>query len=70
MSRYIESHILKDLKKKMVFVGGPRQSGKATLAKNILKQKGGLYLNWDLVPDRKAILQMEWERKKKLINCL
>ena len=30
--RYIYSYILKDLKKKMVFVGGPRQVGKTTLA--------------------------------------
>jgi predicted AAA+ superfamily ATPase len=34
--RYINSYIIEDLKKKMVFVGGPRQVGKTTLAKSIL----------------------------------
>ncbi|MBW2590458.1 MAG: hypothetical protein JRD71_07025 [Deltaproteobacteria bacterium] len=33
--RYITPHILDDLKRKMVFVGGPRQVGKTTLAKAI-----------------------------------
>jgi predicted AAA+ superfamily ATPase len=31
--RYIEPFILEDLAKKMVFVGGPRQVGKTTMAK-------------------------------------
>lgn len=44
---YITSHILDDLKKKMVFVGGPRQVGKTTLAKAILTSSypDGRYLN-------------------------
>ena len=33
--RYIYPYILKDLKKKMVFVDGPRQVGKTTLAKAV-----------------------------------
>src|SRR3990167_8167320 len=32
MKRYITQHIIKDLQKKMVFIGGPRQVGKTTLS--------------------------------------
>jgi predicted AAA+ superfamily ATPase len=34
--RYLVPHILKDLQKKMVFLGGPRQCGKTTLAQDLL----------------------------------
>jgi MoxR-like ATPase len=33
--RYIARYVLEDLKKKMVFIGGPRQVGKTTLAKAV-----------------------------------
>lgn len=33
MRRYLESQLRKDLERKMVFVAGPRQVGKTTLAK-------------------------------------
>ena len=36
--RYIAPFILEDLRKKMVFVGGPRQVGKTTLAKAVLSK--------------------------------
>jgi predicted AAA+ superfamily ATPase len=44
--RDIMPHILEDLGKKMVFVGGPRQVGKTTPAKAILNNRfpGGRYL--------------------------
>ncbi len=32
--RYLERGIKEDLQKKMVFIAGPRQCGKTTLAKN------------------------------------
>ncbi len=35
IKRYIEKPILTDLEKKMVFIGGPRQTGKTTLAKQL-----------------------------------
>ncbi len=34
--RYLSPQISHDLAKKMVFVGGPRQVGKTTLAKHLL----------------------------------
>jgi len=37
ITRYIEEEIRKDLEEKMVFLSGPRQVGKTTLAKSFLK---------------------------------
>lgn len=55
--RYITPNVGNDLKNKMVFIGGPRQVGKTTLAKSILKTSTGRYLNWDFDDDRQDILQ-------------
>ncbi len=42
----------------MVFVAGPRQVGKTTLARQILHSKKG-YLNWDVAEHREQILKRE-----------
>jgi predicted AAA+ superfamily ATPase len=57
--RYITPYILEDLKKKMVFVGGPRQVGKTTLVRAVLSENfpEGRYLNWDYDEDRQDILK-------------
>ena len=67
--RYIEPYVRDDLKKKMVFVGGPRQVGKTTMAKSILVQedKGGRYLNWDYDEDRQDILAQKWATEDRLL---
>jgi predicted AAA+ superfamily ATPase len=52
--RYLEAHIRKDLENKMVFIGGPRQVGKTTLAKEFIN-KPNQYLNWDSLEDRGII---------------
>ena len=67
--RYITSYILDDLNKKMVFVGGPRQVGKTTLAKAVLSEKfpSGRYLNWDYDEDRQDILQKRWSVENNLL---
>ena len=57
-TRYLQSQVEEDLKEKMVFMGGPRQVGKTTLALQILKRSAG-YLNWDVAPDREKILKRE-----------
>jgi len=62
VERHIETAVTEDLAKKMVFISGPRQSGKTTLAKRILaqqKQAGidGFYLNWDAAEDREMIIR-------------
>ena len=42
ISRYLEGAVRRDLARKMVFVGGPRQVGKTTFALAFLKS--GVYL--------------------------
>jgi len=57
MKRYLEPLIREDLAKKMVFIGGPRQVGKTTLAQNIAQTYAQpTYLNWDSRDDKQAIL--------------
>ncbi|MCK5917918.1 MAG: ATP-binding protein [Cocleimonas sp.] len=65
--RYITNDIKQDLKKKMVFIGGPRQVGKTTLAKSLLADMKGRYFNWDYDEDRQAILQKKWSRDDTLL---
>lgn len=55
-TRYLQSQIEHDLNRKMVFVGGPRQVGKTTLAQQLLAGQPG-YLNWDVPEHREQILQ-------------
>ncbi len=56
MQRYLESHVVEDLNRKMVFIGGPRQVGKTTLSLNIAPV-GHRYLNWDDIEDREFVLR-------------
>jgi len=65
--RYIQSFIQNDLKKKMVFISGPRQCGKTTLAKDIIKNTDALYLNWDDIDEKKRILKRDWSDEEHLI---
>lgn len=60
LHRYIERDVAADINRKMVFVGGPRQSGKTTMAKWLCDQAGfdteERYLNWDAHEDRENII--------------
>lgn len=56
--RYLEAPIREDLRRKMVFVSGPWQVGKTTLARRLLRDQKG-YLNWDITADRQRILKQE-----------
>lgn len=58
MKRYLEGSVRADLARKMVFVAGPRQVGKTTLARHVLGRRPG-YLNWDAPEDRERILRRE-----------
>lgn len=58
--RYLFAHVQKDLKKKMVFLGGPRQVGKTTMAQQLLGKKKEGYFNWDIPNHRERILQHQW----------
>ena len=43
-----------DLRRKMVFLAGPRQVGKTTLARAVLEAEGpGAYFTWDNRRDRR-----------------
>jgi predicted AAA+ superfamily ATPase len=65
--RYLVDPITRDLKKKMVFLGGPRQCGKTTLAKSILASSKGRYLNWDSDEGRASILSKRWDQGDHLL---
>ncbi len=66
--RYLTSPVLQDLKKKMVFIAGPRQSGKTTLAQSLLPSfSSGHYFNWDDPDEKKKIFLREWSDHEELI---
>ena len=56
--RYLAAQLRRDLARKMVFVAGPRQVGKTTLALGVPGGKQG-YLNWDVAMHRERILRGE-----------
>ena len=56
--RYLLPQLRRDLARKMVFVAGPRQVGKTTLARG-LPGAAAAYLNWDVAPHRERILRRE-----------
>lgn len=56
--RYLHDQVKKDLKKKMVFISGPRQVGKTTLARSLIPDDRS-YLNWDIPAHRESILKRE-----------
>ncbi|OGF46395.1 MAG: hypothetical protein A2452_00940 [Candidatus Firestonebacteria bacterium RIFOXYC2_FULL_39_67] len=68
MKRYTETDIVKDLKKKMVFITGPRQVGKTYIAKQLAESfEEPLYLNYDDINDAKTILNRTWSLKTDLV---
>lgn len=67
-ARSLESSIRTDLQKKMVFLAGPRQVGKTTLAQRILRERElGVYLNWDNRDDRRDIRAARWPGGRALV---
>lgn len=68
--RYLYEFIEKDLQRKMVFIGGPRQVGKTTLAQSIMNRKDfapAIYLNFDNPDHRLVIGRRSWPKNQKLI---
>src|SRR5260370_28790053 len=58
MKRYLVDSIREDLREKLVFLGGPRQVGKTTLALGLIKgadESHPAYLSWD-VPESQRLL--------------
>ena len=68
-NRYLADFIFKDLQEKMVFISGPRQVGKTTLAYNLMKEKFKKisYYNWDNRQDRKDIINSNYIPDTELI---
>lgn len=68
-NRYLTSSILEDLREKMVFVGGPRQVGKTTLAVELIGPhfREPARFNWDKMSDRRRILASAWPGSADLI---
>lgn len=62
--------IREDLAQKMVFLGGPRQVGKTTLAQSLIpdyKDGHPAYMNWDNPLHRKRILNQDWPASERLL---
>lgn len=65
MERSITKYIAKDLDKKVVFITGPRQVGKTTLAKSLDLTHD--YFNYDRAEDRLMLKNTSWDRNKQLV---
>jgi predicted AAA+ superfamily ATPase len=66
LTRYLVPQVRRDLTKKMVFVAGPRQVGKTTLATSLPGGEAG-YLNWDIAEHRERILRRELPATKRWV---
>jgi predicted AAA+ superfamily ATPase len=67
-ARYLDAPVQEDLPRKMVFLAGPRQVGKTTLARGILSTLGaGTYLSWDSREDRAEIRAARWPGGEALV---
>jgi len=68
MQRYLSAIVSADLAKKMVLLTGPRQVGKTTLAKDLMKAyQRSQYLNWDVLEDRRILLNQSWSVRAQLL---
>lgn len=67
--RYLHSSIRADLARKMVFIGGPRQVGKTTLARFVGEKEYPAYtlLNWDSKEGKKRILSEQFGSDSTLV---
>ena len=65
MERYLKKYILSDIKKKIVLLTGPRQSGKTTLAQMLSNNFD--YLNFDNPEHRLGLIERSWDRSRELI---
>ena len=68
MQRYLTAPVKTDLAKKLVFLVGPRQVGKTTLAKALMADyPRAQYFNWDVAGDSRIILGQTWSPRAKLV---
>ena len=57
--RYLTKYVLDDLTDKMVFIGGPRQVGKTTLALDVAESLPTIYLDLESAADRAKLTDPE-----------
>ena len=58
--RYMTNPVREDLRRKMAFIGGPRQVGKTTLARFLSEEYSAhLYLNWDNPKHKVQIIKQQ-----------
>jgi predicted AAA+ superfamily ATPase len=65
MRRALLDPIVDDLRRKMVFLTGPRQVGKTTLSRHVLDvvaPRDPVYLDWDRPEHRRVIRELRWSR--------
>jgi predicted AAA+ superfamily ATPase len=68
VNRYLRDAILQDLARKMVFLGGPRQVGKTSLAETVMESyEQPLYLNYDNLKQRKQMREEQWSKENQLL---
>jgi len=65
--RTIQATLERDLHRKMVFLGGPRQVGKTYFATHLKPKNKFAYLNWDIETHRTKILDRELPESPLLI---
>ncbi|HJD56384.1 MAG TPA: ATP-binding protein [Rickettsia endosymbiont of Pyrocoelia pectoralis] len=73
MERLYKKQVIEYLKDygKLVFISGPRQVGKTTISKQVIKNNSNsLYLNWDYLQDRNQILNKHTELFEKLLSTI
>lgn len=64
--RYLTPFLKRDLQKKMVLLAGPRQCGKTTLGKSLV-DVNGVYLNWDILKNRRIIREQSWPKDASIL---
>lgn len=65
MMRYLSQHLVQQLSPKITLISGPRQVGKATLARSL--RKSYAYYNYDDDKASGVFRRQEWDRQKGLV---
>lgn len=65
MRREQEDRVVADLKRKIVLLAGPRQTGKTTLSRQLGLSTA--YFNFDRAEDRALLMAKEWDRTVALV---
>lgn len=65
MERYLKPALLEDLDNKIILLTGPRQCGKTTLSRMLVRDYQ--YISYDLAAHRLLLMEKSWDRDKQLI---